>query len=351
MPARLRLYDLRNSRMPQLVGVCQSNVPAISNYTNTAQRRLLYALEAGNDGWNGTFAEVAFSVNRDNPYITTPRGIARIMYATWCDHWVPVQNIFYEYLKFGNGRLPKRFANSCSCIDLRQMIGRNNAVTFTDLSSPPQYIRVRITDATDVGKRAMIGGTDNNDAVIYTQDGLNKAVGVYVPFDTPFVTTTYQFNSISGIQKDVTNGDVQFYQVDPTSGDEVLLLTMEPSETTASYRRYYLSALPRSCCPPPNSTGSVSVVAICKLELIPVTYDTDYLLINEIEALTEECQSVRYSEMDTPSAKQLSMVHHKNAISLLNGELSHYMGQEQPAIGFKPFGSASLSKQRIGSLL
>jgi hypothetical protein len=230
-------------------------------------------------------------------------------------------------------------------------LSRNNAVTFTDLSSPPQYIRVRITDATDVGKRALIGGTDNNDAVIYTQDGLNKAVGVYVPFDTPFVTTTYQFDSISGIQKDVTNGDVQFYQVDPTSGDEILLLTMEPSETTASYRRYYLSALPRSCCPPPNSTGSVSVVAICKLELVPVTYDTDYLLIQNLEALTEECQSIRYSEMDTPSAKQMAAERHAQAIRLMNGELNHYIGAEQPAIGFRPFGSATLQRQRIGQLL
>ena len=347
---RTRLQDCRNSRLPQLVGLCQDNVPGIARYVNTAQRRLIYAPEAISDGWWGTWAEMAFAVNQDNPYITAPRSVARLMYVNWCDRYIPLQNQFWEYMTFGNGRLPKRFANCCNSF-LSQTLARNNAVTFTDLSSPPQYIRVRITDATDVGKRALIGGTDNNDAVIYTQDGLNKAIGVYVPFDTPFVTTTYQFNTISGIQKDVTNGDVQFYQVDPTSGDEVLLLTMEPSETTASYRRYYLSALPRSCCPPPNSTGSVSVTAICKLDLSPVTYDQEWCLIQNIEAITEECQSVRYSEMDTPSAKQMAAERHAQAIRLLNGELQHFMGAEQAAVNFKPFGSASLSKQRIGSML
>jgi hypothetical protein len=347
---RLRLQDCRASRLPRVVGLCQEDGARIAQYVNTAQQRLLYCKEAGNDGWWGTFAEIAFTVNQADPYITTPRNVARMMYATWCDRFVSVQNQFFEYLSFGNGRLPKRFVQECSG-GVEQMYSRNNVVTFTDLSTPPQLIRVRITEASDVGKRCVISGTDNNNAVIYSQDGLDRVQGVFLAFTQPYATTTYQLNTLTGIQKDVTHGDVQFYQVDPTTGDEVLLLTMEPSETTASYRRYYLDNLPRSCCPPANSSGNVSVTAICKMELLPVYYDTDYCLFQNLEALIEEAQSVRYSEMDNPSSKQMAQEKHMQAVRLLNGELNHYLGADQPAIGFKPFGSASLNRQRIGSLI
>jgi hypothetical protein len=349
MAQRLRLYDCRNSRLPTVVGICQADIPGIARYVNTAQRRLIYAREAGNDGWWGTWAEIAFTVSQSDPYITAPRSIARIMYANWCDRYVPVQNQFFEYLTFGNGRLPKRFVNQCAGI--QQMYSRNNAVTFVDLSSPPQLLRTRITEATDVGKRILFSGTDNNSAVIYTQDGLNRAQGVFQAFDQPFATTTYQFNTITAIQKDVTDGEVQIYQVDPSTGDEVLLLTMEPSEQTASYRRYFLDNLPRSCCPPSNVAGTVSVTAICKLDLIPVVYDTDYLLLQNLEAIIEECSSVRYSEIDSPNAKGMAQERHIQAIRLLNGELNHFLGSEQPAIGFKPFGSAALKRQRVGTMI
>jgi len=351
MAQRLRLYDCRISRLPGLLGLCQADIPGVANYVNSAQRRLLMCKEAGNDGWWGTFAEVAFNVDPGAPYITLPREMARIIYQNWCDRWVPIQNQFYEYLTFGNGRLPKRFANSC--LDIRQTYTRNNVVTFVDLSDVPQLIRIRISEDTDIGKRALLQGADNNDTRIYTQDGLNRADGIFVAFDSPFFTTTLQFNSLTGIQKDVTDGQVKFYQVDPDTGDEVLLLTMEPGETTASYRRYYLDSMPRTCCPPSNSEDedTVQVTAIVKLDLVPVVYDTDYLLIGNLEAIIEESQAVRYSEIDSTNSKQMTDYHHRNAVRLLNGEINHYLGSTQPAVGFKPFGSASLRKQRVGTLI
>lgn len=345
---RVRLYDCRNSRLPSSVGLCQADVPGISRFVNAAQQRLLYCKEAGNDGWHGTFAEVVFEVDPDDPYITLPREMARIVAHVICDRWVPLDNIYYSYLTFGNGRLPKQFVN-CERSLTQHTFARNNVVTFVNID-PPVKIRIRITEESDIGKRALIQGLDNNDVRIYSQDGTNRVDGIFMAFDNPFVTTTIQWNQITGIQKDVTDGEVKFYQVDPDTGDETLILTMEPGEQTASYRRYYLDNLPNSCCPPPSATGTVQVTAIVKLELIPVVYDTDYLLIGNLEAITEESQAVRYSEMDRPDSKQMVDYHHRNAVRFLNGELSHYVGQEQPAVGFKPFGSASLRCARVGSL-
>lgn len=310
--------------------------------------------EAGPDGWYGTWAEIAFNVSRDEPYITLPREIARLELINVCDRPTPIQNQFYEYLQFGNGRMPKQFA-SCYRNRLLTSYSRNNAVTFTDISDTPQLIRVYATNAADEGvdKRVLIQGLDSNDNIVYTQGSFSSTSGVYLTLAAPFATTTTQFNHITGIQKDKTVGPVQVYQVDPSTGAEVLLLTMDGSETTAWYRRYYFDSLPRGCCPAPGATDEtlVQVKAIAKLELIPVAIDPDYCLIQNLEAIIEECTSLRYSEVDSMEAKAMAKEKHKEAIGYLQGELQHYLGNDQPAIQVLPFGSARLERQKIGTLI
>lgn len=347
---RLRLYDLRLSRLPTAIGFCRTDIPSIAQYVNGADRRLVMGKEAGDEGWWGTWAEMAFNVGRDNPYLTTPRSVARLELATVCENPVQIQNQFYEYLDFGNGRLPKRF-RTCRP-HLVEIFTRNTVPTFVDLTNPPQIIRVYSTDAGDADKRVLLQGTDNNGNVIRSLDTFNPTTGIFVSLASPstFVDAPMQFNTITGIQKDVTLGDVQIFQVDPTTGQQIKLLTMEPSEQTASYRRYYFDALPSNCCPSVSSANTVTVTAIVKLDLIPVQVDTDYTLIQNAEAIIEECQAIRYSEMDSPGAKQLSRERHNAAIGLLNGELAHYLGTDKPAINFKPFGSARLSKKYVGKL-
>jgi hypothetical protein len=354
---RLRLYDVLTSRLPSLIGKCQSDIPSIANFVNSAQRRLLYAKEARDEGWFGTWAEIAFNVSQATPYITLPRDIARLESINICNVPVPIRNQFYEYLAFGNGRMPKD--NSWrNCRDmLLSGFSRNNVVTFTDMTSAPQYIVAYITDSQDVTKRTLIEGTDSSGNPIYSLDNANNVSGVFLSFTSPSIMTPMTLNQLTGIQKDVTVGEVRYYQHDPNTGDEVLLLTMAPGETTASYRRYYMHNLPTTCCAAQTtatgttSTTTIQVTALAKLELIPVVVPTDYLLIQNLEAIIEECQSVRYSEMDEPTALQMSENRHKMAISFLTGEQTHYQGLNNPAVGFSPFGSARLQRQKIGTLL
>lgn len=348
---RLRLYDCRTSRLPGLIGLCVGDQQAVSEAVNTAQRRLLMCKEASDDGWWGTWAEVAFNVSRCSPYITLPREIARLEWLNVCDRPVLIQNQFYEYLNFGNGRMPKH-SQRCGGFNIMESYSRNNAVLFTDMTSSPQYITAYITDERDIGKRVLVGGLNSAGNIVTTTDVMTQVQGEFITLTQPLVTTTTLWNQVNGIQKDTTYGLVRFYQTDPDTGDEILLLTMEPSETTASYRRYYFHQLPRGCCPNPTSTDatSVQVTAIAKLDLIPVIADTDYCLIQSLEAIIEECQSVRYSQMDTPVAKAMSEERHKTAVKFLNGEINHYIGKNQVAVGVKPFGSAQLRRQAIGRL-
>jgi hypothetical protein len=95
----------------------------------------------------------------------------------------------------------------------------------------------------------------------------------------------------------------------------------------------------------------VQVNAIVKLDFIPVQYDTDYCLIQNLEALKQEAMAVRYSSMDSTQSKQLEAQKHKDAVRLLNGELAHFFGVDKPAIQVSVFGSARLEHQRIGTLI
>ncbi len=348
---RLRLYDCRTSRLPGLVGLCQDNVPGIAGYVNSAQRRLLMCREAGDEGWWGTWAEVAFNVSRTHPYITLPRDIARLEAIDVCDRPVLIQNQFFEYLNFGNGRMPKLNRN-CNQ-GLLTGFARNNAVTFTEMTNAPQYLVAYATDSRDYNKRVLFQGKDAADVVITSTDVENQVEGQFVSLQATPAMTPQTFSQLSGIQKDITVGIVRIYQHDPSTGEEILLLTMQPSEQTASYRRYYLNQLPCGCCPGPNSDANtlVQVTAIAKMDLVPVTTDTDYCLIQNLEAIIEECAAIRYSEMDSPTAKQMSRERHQMAVTLLNGEIMHFMGAKDVAVGVFPFGSAKLRRQKIGWLI
>lgn len=344
MSNRMRLYDARLSDLPRSIGLCSADVSGVARAVNTAQRRLLYCKEAGSESWFGTWAEVAFNFDPTKPYLTLPREIARLEAVTICNKPVPVRNQFYEYLTFGNGRLPKNCGGRGGCLDI---YSRNNSPTWVDLSSPPQMIRVYSSSPDDSGKRILIQGDDSNGSPIYSADGTNNTLGQFIAFEQPFAAFPYQMNRITGIQKDITVGTIQIKQVDPTSGAEVTLLTMDPGEQTAWYRRYYFNGLPNNCCP---GQTTVQVTAIAKLEFIPVQVDTDYCLLQNIEALIEEAQSNRYSGIDEVSAKQMASSHHRDAVGLLNGELSHYFGKNDASVGFFPFGSARLEYIKIGMI-
>jgi hypothetical protein len=315
---------------------------------------LLYAKEAGDEGWFGGWAEILMTASRLTPYVTLPREVARIEFADVCNRPIQLNNQFYEYLRYGNGRLPKicgqQFNHNC----LTTAFTRNDAVAFIDPPTFPFYLQVFALDPADIqsARRVLFQGPDQNGNVVYSQDGNNEVIGEYVTLASPFATSLNAFNRLTGIQKDVTVGAIQIMAVDATTGTQTLILTMEPSEQVANYKRYYFNSLPCTC---PVSQGCITpqaipIRAIVKLELVPATTDTDYLLIQSLEALIEEGQSMRMAGIDGMEAKTESFNRHKAAIQFLNGQLVHYVGKNNPAIQFSPFGSARLERVRIGMI-
>src|SRR6202042_407665 len=117
--------------------------------------------------------------------------------------------------------------------------------TFTDITNPPQQIQIFAVNPADVVAnlktgaipRVLIQGLDQNGRIVTSQDGNYTVQGEFVTLTAPYAMSVNTYSTITGIQKDVTQGEVQIYQSDPQWGIAEILLTMEPTETTGWYPR------------------------------------------------------------------------------------------------------------------
>lgn len=360
--SRLRLKDMMDGELPQALGICQGDWPRLANVVNRAQRRLMTCREAGDTGWWGSYAEIVFNVSRNAPYITLPRGAARLIAVDACDTPIAIANQFYEYLRFGTGRWPKSSCNGSTCDSVIGLgaFRRSVAPTFVDLATSGEFLRAYPQNAADAGMRVLVGCLDVNGIPQKQLDGPMLVNGLFMVLEYPWVNLTFQgvvtpleLSAITAIQKDVTLGSVSFYAVSIATGAERLILTMEPSETVAAYQVYYFDSVPQGCCQAAGATDDslVQMTAMVKLDLVPAQVDSDYLLIQSEDAILAEAQSARFSDMDAPQAKTQAAERHQAAVRYLQGQLVHYEGKEQPAVSFAPFGSARLACQLIGKLM
>lgn len=320
------------------LGVCVGNIPALAGLVNVATERLISDPLAPEEGWWGGWARYVFNVTQGNPYLTLPRGIARIIDIAVCSKPVKIQNGFYEFLDYGEGVQPKPCQEKL-CGGVMQTYDRESTPILGTLNSGPQQIQVYPTDARDVGKRVIVLGADQNAQTVLSTDPVtNKPIlGEVMILQLPFVTTANQFTTITGLQKDSTFDSVWFFQVGPVTFATTNLSSMEPSETSASYRKYFIGNLPCGCCDTTN--GQAQVTAMAKLEYVPIASDPDYLGIPCVPALIAECECLRMETMDSMKGQQIAAAKHAKALQLLFGQLDHYLGNQRPAISVNLFGT------------
>ena len=320
----------RASRIPGVIGICASDTPSLLSYCNEAQSKLIKS--GGDTGWWGSWVRMLFNVTSADPYITTPRAVARLINIDLCCTPIRIQNEFYEMLEFGIGLQTPNVPGSRTLLKCatNEAYDRGSFPTMVDIPAG-NTIRAFLTDPADKNKRLFFSGTDANNNPIYTIDNGKQVNGFFLSLDTPFVDSVYSLNTITNILKDTTLGPVRIYGVAPVTGTQTLLASFSPGEHNPQFRRYFIGHLS-------SSALSRQVTGMAKLEFIPGTGDTDCLTIGNLDALKEECMAIRLSEMDNPTAKAEARDHHKKAIRYLNDEIEHYLGKELPALNFKPFG-------------
>ena len=343
---RITLADVRQSALPAAIGLCAGDTPAIASAVNEAQERLINA--GGPTGWWLGWARAVFSASVANPYVTLPRQFSTFIGMDVCRRPIRINNPFYEILPDGIGLMPRRHIPVCWDGNIA---GYERGVFPTMVDLPTTSIlRAYITDARDVGARMLITGLDQNGNQIYFQDVIDNVNGFFLTFVQPFVDSTFTVSSIQAVQKDITFGDVILKAVDPTTGIETTLSRYGPTEQNPGYRRYLITVLPPNCCFQQGGT-TVQITGLAKLAYVPAYLDSDQLVICNMPALIDMCQSIRYSRMDVPNAVAMTTAKRKSAIRELQNELRSMLGEQNIAANVDTFGTARLEDQRIGTLI
>lgn len=343
---RITLADVRQSALPAAIGLCADDTPAIASAVNEAQERLINA--GGNTGWWQGWARVIFTATVAKPYLTLPRQFATFIGMDVCHRPIRIHNPFYEILPEGIGLMPKHHLPLCWDGNIA---GYERGVVPTMIDLPAiSFLRAYITDPRDVGARMLITGLDQNGNQIYFQDTIDNVNGFFLTFVQPFVQSAFTVSSIQSVQKDVTFGDVLLSAIDSTTGAETSLSRYGPTEQNPAYRRYLITQLPRNCCQS-GTTASVQITGLAKFAYVPAYLDSDKLVICNLPALIDMCQSIRYSRMDVSNALAMSAAKRKSAIRELQNELRSMVGEQNIAANVDIWSGANLDNQRIGTLI
>lgn len=295
----------------------------LANYINEAVMRLL-----PKGKWVGTTARMRICVNSN--CLTWPRQIETIETFSICGVPGTVRSQWYEFADFGpgqqNGSCGTGYLDSNYCSG-NNLIDRGTACAFDDIAETGNRLKLYADLPEDDGVEVLVQGWDENGNWILTNGGNTNGESVQLS-GFAAVTTQSKFlrGGLTAIQKPITKGPVRLYDWNPTTGVQRPLGIYEPDETVPEYRRSYVPGLSddyRCCGQTDESCTKKTVYVIGKLKFIPVRNDTDYVLIGNIPALKDMCQSIKKRE---DNLMQEAVLYEASAIKCLEDELSSYYG-------------------------
>ena len=347
----LSYRNLKDSEVPGVVGVCPDS-DLFLGYTNKATRMLM---TRGNF-W-GTVAYLKLCVY--NSCLVWPRHVGTVLAVNICGRPNEVWNNWYQFMPlsphyFNDGGFTR---NGYNCFGNVSTVNDGTSPVFNPIScNAPMYIHVYPSTQEDVAgtnpdgsareaKTTRIFGIDENGQVIRTQNSDSTWTdGVELTLALPFVSTPFKVREVTRIEKEETQGYLRYYQFDPESALLQDLVILDPTEVSPMFRRSKLPNRWRNG----NCNGIRSVEALVKLEFIPVKYDTDLVLISNLDALSDAMLSIKYSNGgDAAMAKDFEA----KGIRELNLELNNKYPNDQTPVDINPFGSALPARHCIGSII
>lgn len=277
-----------NNRLDQIAGACVDSAEFLS-LVNSASRR------ASNRGdFNNTVVHIYVCVYQG--CVVWPRYVKQVRRINVCNHAIPIHNSWYQFLP----------ANQQQC-GWGQWRGPDLSFTFSgqtsvvqDIQGDGRYVRAYARNNSDYGKTVTIFGVDNNGWPLQHDDGTGHMVpGAVITLANPFGSTNVMVRSIDYTIKDATQDFVDLYAYNATTNLLEELAHYSPGETTPTYTRSRLVVNWPSCTPgaTPSCCGQKrGVLAAVKLRYIPAIYNTDLILIDNVDALRKMILSIKAEE-------------------------------------------------------
>ena len=188
-----------------------------------------------------------------------------------------------------------------------------------------------LTNGSAIPPECTLQGTDGSGQIIRMADGTSYTNGEQVLLDNsvPYTQTTQQFSTLATFTKPVTRGPIKLTAWDGVT--ETVLSNYLFSDTTPSYHHYFSDWL-RTLTAFDTTVNKV-VRARCRKRFVPVSQDTDVLIISNLPAIKE--MVIAQWKRDADSL-QSYMAHKQTAISLMNKEADAYRGKVRlPGITFQ----------------
>lgn len=249
-------------------------VDTVDEYLNMAQERLI------NSGkWKGMTREIA--VTAPTSFITLPpRFVSCLALKFVTDDLstsISLRNQWYRYLTGGTYLTSSSSWIAAGYGAVSDDMG-DGFCTFADSPYDEYYLKFTRGNPGDNNLSILVKGYDEDDEIIFTDDGSSSYEGIITTLSAATIQTTQKFtNQIYFLRKQVSQGYILLDAVDTVTGATTRIGNYMPGETSPSYHRYL--------------TGDVSdtfdtVAAICKLRYLRSVTDSDEVVPSNLGALT-----------------------------------------------------------------
>lgn len=281
--------------------------------------------------WKGLLTSVAFS-SVDDPTawwtelvprtITLPRQFQAVLGVTFNNIPRLTYPRWQEYMANGGG-------NITAGTGMQKIVDAGDGfLTWADPSAY-YYPRFEITDPQDVGKTVHFTAIDGLGNQVYDAAGNH---GFTVTLTSQGVTfNTVAIAKITSIRKDITEGSVNLFAVnpnDPTQKSQIA--SYEPTETSPSYKRYKLV----------GADFTKTIDCLCKrrfVDLVDGPDDNTVIIPDNEGALKMTLMALQYEDKnDLERAEN----YFQKAIQLLNSELKEDMGAPIVTLQMNPVAAA-----------
>jgi hypothetical protein len=269
--------------------------PQFTDLINRAQRRLI---KRGN--WFGLVQEAQFLFQ--GCYVVWPKYVGTILGARRGRGGVQVQNGWYSFTG--------SFHRHHSCWHGDAILeDAGETCTFADISAGTpdangsgggQYIYYYVQQPQDLGTTITLYGKQYGNQPLQQFVNGSWQHGLTLKAASPMVSTSVLVTQIESIIKQPTQADTTLYEYDAATNTRRLLCLMGPNDTHPRFRRSCIVNFNSrwGCQPASTSTTAVyhSLEALVKLEFIPVVNSWDFLLVDDLDALTFAVQAIKAEE-------------------------------------------------------
>jgi hypothetical protein len=272
---------------------------------------------------------------------TFPRFVAEVRKMYSKRHGtIEMRNVWWQFLDTGWRRHWDGWCNE-HCGGERQMQFEYRAPTSDEICGTTNYLRFYINAPQDVGATCTVFGRDDNGQPLQTQNGDGSwSMGLTLTAIMPYAQSATFVSHIDRVVMSATQSTKYLYAFNNTSQSLYLLSEYYPSETNPSYLRYRLiGGIPRysgsTCC----SGGNVDrVIALVKIKHVPVSDPTDWIPIDNREALLDGFKAIKLADAyDSAGSDKMWL----SAVEKLNRQLENSSPDAQFAASDNTFGDGT----------